>query len=82
MARPKKQDPNKKNINTVLYDGLEKMFKDVLKSEDATLVDKMRIADRFLKAEQIRLKVVDDGEGSFFSSPTDEEGEENGTGPD
>lgn len=73
MTKPKTADTTKKGINTVLYDGLEKMFKDIVKEKDASLVDKMRVADRFLKAEQIRLKVMDDGEGDFFRSNLDEE---------
>ena len=64
----KKKD---KGINPELETAIGEMLKAVMVDETATITDKMKVIDRALKLEQIRLKVSDDEWGSGFL-PEDE----------
>jgi hypothetical protein len=67
MAAPKK--PAKKPDESPL-DQLENWLVDEMDklktSLDATLTDKMKIADRIIKVAMIKLKITDDNESSGF----------------
>jgi hypothetical protein len=60
-----------KGINPELETAIGEMLKAVMVDETATITDKMKVIDRALKLEQIRLKVSDDEWGSGFL-PEDE----------
>jgi hypothetical protein len=64
----KKKD---KGINPDLEDAINEMLKSVMVDETASITDKMKVIDRALKLESIRLKVSDDEWGSGFA--TDDE---------
>lgn len=68
MAR--KQD---KGINPELESAIENLLEDMKSNPDYSLTDKMKILDRALKLEAIKLKVSDDGWGSGL---LDEQGED------
>jgi len=59
----KKKD---KGINPELETAIGEMLKQVMQDETASITDKMKVIDRALKLEQIRLKVSDDEWGSGF----------------
>ena len=75
----KKKVPSK-GINRTLTSAINKLVAEVMKDEPKakdgevakppkyTLTDKMKVLDRALKHEAIRLKVEDEGEGGFFKS--------------
>ena len=60
-----------KGINPDLEDAINEMLKSVMVDETASITDKMKVIDRALKLESIRLKVSDDEWGSGFA--TDDE---------
>ena len=64
----KKKD---KGINPDLETAIGEMLKAVMVDETATITDKMKVIDRALKLESIRLKLTDDEWGSGFA--TDDE---------
>ena len=55
-----------KSILDQLEDSLMKLMKKLDKDPEATLTDKMKVADRILKLSQIKLKIDDDNETSGF----------------
>jgi len=61
----KKKD---KGINPDLEDAINEMLKSVMVDETASITDKMKVIDRALKLESIRLKVSDDEWGSGFAT--------------
>ena len=66
----KKQD---KGINPDLEDAINSMLKDMKINEEWSLTDKMKILDRALKLEAIKLKADSDDWGAgLFDSPDDE----------
>ena len=67
---PKKQD---KGINPDLEDAINNMLVDMKTNEEWTLTDKMKILDRALKLEAIKLKMNDDEWGSGFSIDDEDE---------
>lgn len=56
-------------INAELESFLTVLAKKAKNDPDISLLDKLRIADRLLKLEALRLKVRDDGFGSGFDDP-------------
>ena len=65
----KKQD---KGINPDLEDAINSMLKDMKINEEWSLTDKMKILDRALKLEAIKLKVSDEGWGSELLDDNDD----------
>lgn len=73
-------EQNDKKVNPKLVKFISDLLKEVMSSKkDAkgndvySLTDKMKVADRALKLEAIRLKADDSGYGSGFESPPDED---------
>jgi hypothetical protein len=64
----KKKD---KGINPDLEAAINESLKMVMQDETASITEKMKVIDRALKLESIRLKVSDDEWGSGFA--TDDE---------
>jgi hypothetical protein len=60
-----------RGINPDLENAINESLKMVMADETASITEKMKVIDRALKLESIRLKVSDDEWGSGFS--TDEE---------
>lgn len=56
-----------KEVNPDLQQYLEELLAEVMASDEASLTDKVKVIDRFLKMEQIRLKIDDEEWGSGFS---------------
>lgn len=69
MAR--KQD---KGINPDLENAIGDMLSDMKTNPDWSLTDKMKILDRALKLEAIKLKISDEGWGSGLLDDDDEQG--------
>ena len=75
-----------KGINPNLTQAINKMIREVMKEERLSpgkqpkysLTDKMKVLDRALKHEAIRLKVEDSGEGAFFQPGKEEADDEAG----
>lgn len=65
----KKQD---KGINPDLEDAINTMLVDMKTNEEWTLTDKMKILDRALKLEAIKLKIADEGWGSGLLDDNDD----------
>jgi len=59
----KKKD---KGINPELESAITDLLKQVMADPTATINDKMRVADRALKLEALKLKMSDDEWGSGF----------------
>jgi hypothetical protein len=53
-------------VNAELEKFLSKLMKEAMSSNEMSLTDKMKIADRVLKLEQLKMKLTDDGFGSGF----------------
>jgi hypothetical protein len=84
----KKKTPLK-GINPALTRAINKLIDEVMREEKPaelkegerapepkySLTDKMKVLDRALKHEAIRLKVEDDGEGGFFKTKGAENGD-------
>jgi hypothetical protein len=61
-------------VNPTLCKMLDNLMKEAMtKNTEMSLTDKMKIADRVLKYEAIRLKVKDDGFGGGFNEEPPEE---------
>jgi hypothetical protein len=60
-----------KGINPDLEAAINESLKMVMQDETASITEKMKVIDRALKLESIRLKVSDDEWGSGFA--TDDE---------
>ena len=65
----KKQD---KGINPDLENAIGNMLAEMRTNPDWTLTDKMKILDRALKLEAIKLKVSDEGWGSGLLDDSDD----------
>ena len=65
----KKQD---KGINPDLESAINSMLLDMKTNEEWSLTDKMKILDRALKLEAIKLKVSDEGWGSGLLDDSDD----------
>lgn len=73
-----KKKSAQQRINSTLTSALNKLVAEVMKDEDPpkegeqakapkySLTDKMKVLDRMLKHEAIRLKVQENDEGDFF----------------
>jgi hypothetical protein len=55
-----------KGINPDLEAAISKMLKEVLNSQEASLIDKMRVIDRALNLEKIKQKISDPEWGAGF----------------
>jgi len=66
----KKKD---KGINPDLEAAINESLKMVMQDETASITEKMKVIDRALKLESIRLKLTDDEWGSGFSANDDDE---------
>ena len=65
----KKQD---KGINPDLEDAINTMLVDMRTNEEWSLTDKMKILDRALKLEAIKLKIADEGWGAGLLDDNDD----------
>ena len=61
-----------KGINPDLEAAINESLKMVMQDETASITEKMKVIDRALKLESIRLKLTDDEWGSGFSDNDDE----------
>jgi len=62
-----------KGINPELENAINKLMKEVMADPAATITDKMRVLDRALKLEQLKMKDADSEWGSGFGLDDDEE---------
>jgi hypothetical protein len=62
-----------KGINPELENAISKLMKEVMTDPTATITDKMRVLDRALKLEQLKMKDADSEWGSGFGLDDDEE---------
>lgn len=62
-----------KGINPELENAINKLMKEVMADPTATITDKMRVLDRALKLEQLKMKDADSEWGSGFGLDDDEE---------
>jgi len=62
-----------KGINPELENAISKLMKEVMADPAATITDKMRVLDRALKLEQLKMKDADSEWGSGFGLDDDEE---------
>jgi hypothetical protein len=62
-----------KGINPELENAISKLMKEVMADPTATITDKMRVLDRALKLEQLKMKDADSEWGSGFGLDDDEE---------
>jgi hypothetical protein len=53
------------------------MLKEVLNSQEASLIDKMRVIDRALNLEKIKQRVTDTEYGTGFLTSDSDEGDDN-----
>lgn len=80
MTKPVKSG----GVNPKLKRAIDKLLDKVMaepkdgtpENEKFSLTDQMKVIDRALKLDAIRLKVQDSGEGEFFRNPT--QGADNG----
>ena len=68
----KKKPPG---IDPALEKAIAKLLEQTIADPEASLTDKMKIIDRSLKLEALKLKVNDDAWGSGFFGDDDEESE-------
>ena len=70
-GRPKgsKTKPPRRGVDARLLRYLDGLLKKVMDDQKASLTDKMKVIDRRIDLEKIRLKITEDGEGSFFRQP-------------
>ena len=69
MAKPKQ-----KGINPELEAAIAKLLKETMADPEATLTDKMKIIDRSIKLEALKMKDADADWGSgFFAGDEDDE---------
>ncbi len=62
-----------KAIKPELENAISKLMKEVMADPTATITDKMRVLDRALKLEQLKMKDADSEWGSGFGLDDDEE---------
>lgn len=62
-----------KGINPELENAINKMMKEVMADPTATITDKMRVIDRALKLEQLKMKDSDSEWGSGFGLDDDDD---------
>jgi hypothetical protein len=60
-------------INPELEKHLSKLMKEVMNSAETSLTDKMKVVDRVLKFELMKLKITDNGFGSGFKDEPDDD---------
>ena len=61
-----------KGINPELEEAISKSLKEVMADSTASVTEKMKVIDRALKLEAIKLKLTDDEWGSGFATDEDE----------
>ncbi len=61
-----------KGINPELEEAISKSLKEVMADATASITEKMKVIDRALKLEAIKLKLTDDEWGSGFATEEDE----------
>ena len=61
-----------KGINPELEEAISNSFKEVMADSTASITEKMKVIDRALKLEAIKLKLTDDEWGSGFATDEDE----------
>ena len=61
-----------KGINPELEEAISKSLKEVMADSIASITEKMKVIDRALKLEAIKLKLTDDEWGSGFATDEDE----------
>jgi len=61
-----------KGINPELEEAISKSLKEVMADSAASITEKMKVIDRALKLEAIKLKLTDDEWGSGFATEEDE----------
>jgi hypothetical protein len=62
-----------KGINPELESAISKLMKEVMADPTATITDKMRVLDRALKLEQLKMKDADSEWGSGFGLDDDDD---------
>lgn len=62
-----------KGINPELESAISKLMKEVMADTTATITDKMRVIDRALKLEQLKMKDSDSEWGSGFGLDDDDD---------
>ena len=62
-----------KGINPELEKALNELLRQVMADPTATITDKMRVADRALKLEALKMKDADEGYGAGLFGDDDEE---------
>jgi hypothetical protein len=62
-----------KGINPELESAISKLMKEVMADPTATITDKMRVLDRALKLEQLKMKDSDSEWGSGFGLDDDDD---------
>jgi len=62
-----------KGINPELESAISKLMKEVMVDPTATITDKMRVLDRALKLEQLKMKDADSEWGSGFGLDDDDD---------
>lgn len=62
-----------KGINPELENAINKLMKEVMADTTATITDKMRVLDRALKLEQLKMKDADSEWGSGFGLDDDDD---------
>ena len=66
-----KAKPKERGLNPELERYLNDLMKKAQKDPDMSLTDRMKIVDRVLKFEQLRIKMTDDGFGTGFHDDDD-----------
>lgn len=61
-----------KGINPELEEAISKSLKEVMADTTTSITEKMKVIDRALKLEAIKLKLTDDEWGSGFATDEDE----------
>jgi len=61
-----------KGINPALEKAIGDLLTQTMKDPQATLTDKMKVIDRALHLEKVKLKISDDDWGRGFQNPDDE----------
>jgi hypothetical protein len=64
-----------KGVNPELEDAISQLLAEVMASTETSLTDKMKVIDRAINLEKLRLKVSEDEWGSGFMTPEDDEPE-------
>ena len=63
MARPVNKG---KGVDPALEKAISKMLKEVMSDHESSIDAKMKVIDRALKLEALKLKITDDGFGAGF----------------